>query len=438
MLRVAICLFTFLISDVSAFALTETEEYVPSMFVTFNPGGRGGCAVIVEKKTQNLSIYAFDKSIKKILSFDCSTGEIAGAKSRSGDKKTPEGIYFFTKEYEDRYLSDVYGSRAFPLDYPNILDRIKGKNGNAIWLHGTNNAVKARSSNGCIVLANINIEKIANYITLNRTPVIIVDALSFEPVSAMKETKVEILRFLDQWKETHVNGTIEAFQNYYAEMSADISWRQELTELCNSFKEPDWPVRTELDRISIFQHNGIYTAIFDQYLKSSTRKVLAGTRKLFLKRNSKNLKIIGDEYQIIPQKSTKFIDENPLVTACKELKDLLDTDRGINEMVEGWLTAWISGDIAQYGNYYSKSFRFKHMNLKAWLRYKRKLSKKYNYIRVAKADLSISKKRGKNTVIFVQTYESSNYRDVGIKKLILKNEHGQWKIYREIWKKLQS
>ena len=42
----------------------------------------------------------------------------------------------------------------------------------------------------------------------------------------------------------------------------------------------------------------------------------------------------------------------------------------------------------------------------------------------------------RSSATFIQKYESSGYRAVGEKKLIFKRENGQWKIYRERWKKI--
>jgi len=85
-------------------------------------------AILVEKKNQTLFLYSF-KSGELVIQqkMPCSTGETPGVKQKSGDKKTPEGIYFLKDEYEEKYLSAVYGIKAFPLDYPNLMDKRTGK-----------------------------------------------------------------------------------------------------------------------------------------------------------------------------------------------------------------------------------------------------------------------------------------------------------------------
>ena len=135
-------------------------------------------AILVEKETQTLYVYSREnKKIDVAFSADCSTGEVFGAKKKAGDKKTPEGVYFLIDEYEDRYLTPVYGKKAFPSDYPNFLDLRLGKEGSAIWIHGTDKTLKPMDSNGCIALENDKILSLADYIQLDSTPLIIVEKI---------------------------------------------------------------------------------------------------------------------------------------------------------------------------------------------------------------------------------------------------------------------
>ncbi|MBU2521702.1 MAG: L,D-transpeptidase family protein [Proteobacteria bacterium] len=111
------------------FAVSHNQEASaklrPAMLVSCSTEQGNEYAMVVEKDTQCLFLYKYDeKMYNEINRFKCSTGETPGAKSVSGDKRTPEGVYFFTQEYKKRDLAPIYGTRAFPTDYPNILDRI--------------------------------------------------------------------------------------------------------------------------------------------------------------------------------------------------------------------------------------------------------------------------------------------------------------------------
>ena len=117
--------------------------------------------IIVDKAAQEVLVYAGNGQWRLIRRFPCSTGENKGPKQSDGDKKTPEGIYFCTHHYARKDLTPIYGNHAFPLDYPNALDRQAGKGGDAIWIHGTNKTLQTRDSNGCVVLADDDIEQLA-------------------------------------------------------------------------------------------------------------------------------------------------------------------------------------------------------------------------------------------------------------------------------------
>jgi hypothetical protein len=63
------------------------------------------------------------------------------------------------------------------------------------------------------------------------------------------------------------------------------------------------------------------------------------------------------------------------------------------------------------------------------------LNRKYKSIRVSVKDLKIKNGKKRSSAVFYQTYVSDRYRATGKKELLFKRENGQWKIYRETWKK---
>ena len=58
-----------------------------------------------------------------------SIGKMGIGKTREGDQKTPAGIYRITSFLSDIELDDFYGQGAYPLNYPNSLDRLQGRTG---------------------------------------------------------------------------------------------------------------------------------------------------------------------------------------------------------------------------------------------------------------------------------------------------------------------
>ena len=419
----------FAASDIQAGA-----ELRPAMLIASSAEQGNEYAIVVEKNTQRLFLYEYDgKMYKEINRFKCSTGEAPGAKSVSGDKKTPEGVYFFTKEHKKKDLAPIYGTRAFPIDYPNFLDRIAGRDGHSIWMHGTNKPLKARDSNGCIDLANPDIEKLAKYITLNRTPIIIVDKISYVSDDSDKKIAESISRFLLNWNNSLQNGTYHEYLNFYdPEYLPDISWWPDWSGLRKKIQSSNIAFSIKLKRPIVSMHKGIYVVLFDQIAMNSEMDLPVGTKKIFIAERGDQLRIIGEEDQVLSNMK-RAANENILIAATRKLKNTFDDKRDIKDLINTWVKTWSAKDIKQYGKCYARNFISQGgANLQSWLKYKSRLNKKYDLIQISIDNLVIKKDRNKTKAYFIQTYVSSGYRSVSSKRLELLREKGLWKIYREI------
>ncbi len=407
---------------------------IPDNLVAFGSDRVPQYAIIVEKQTQSLYLFSHEnKTTREVLRFDCSTGEVPGPKTKSGDSKTPEGVYFFTKEHLKKDLSPIYGTRAYPMDYPNILDRVAGRDGNSIWLHGTNKPLKPRDSNGCVVLENSDIDALAKYITLNQTPIIIVQRLSFDADGFPAPAASAVYTLLKDWTKALQDGTYHDYLSFYDPgYLPDISWWPGWNRL-KSGLDDRLPILSEQG--SIFRLKDLYVLLFDQSIYSGGAKKPVGRRKLFIRKSGDRYRIIGDEYLAAWDVADTASLESPLLAAYRSLILKTEKETSIKEMIDGWLRAWSAKDIKTYGDYYAKHFRSRGMNRRRWLRYKNRLNRKYAYIKVTAENLKIEKGDSRSIATFMQTYRSPGYRAIGTKKLVLVREDGQWKIFRETWKK---
>jgi len=269
-------------------------------------------AILVEKKNQTLFLYASrDNNLFVQFQAPCSTGEAVGVKQKAGDKKTPEGIYFLKDEYEDKYLSPIYGKKAFPTDYPNFMDKRSGKKGSAIWIHGTNKELKPMDSNGCIALENSNVVKLSNYVTLNSTPVIMVEEIDKIDRETLIKQEENITRMLSQWINAIEKGSYHEYLSFYSsEYLPDISWWEQWLEIRKRADNMGSNLRVKRDRTGIYYHDRVFVVVFDYFLTVENKKILVGKRKLFLENQNTSYKIMGDVFQ-----KTK----TPLMTAAKIL-----------------------------------------------------------------------------------------------------------------------
>ncbi|MCD4721791.1 MAG: L,D-transpeptidase family protein [Desulfobacula sp.] len=384
--------------------------------------------ILVEKKTQTLFLYIFkDKTLFVQFQAPCSTGEASGIKQEAGDKKTPEGIYFLYDEYEDKYLSPIYGTKAFPTDYPNFIDKKAGKNGSAIWIHGTNKKLKPMDSNGCIAMENHSILKLSDYVSLHSTPVIIVDEIDKIDGETLIKQEKNISLLLNQWIKAIENGSYHDYLSFYSsEYLPDITWWEQWLEIRKTANKPDSSLRVKRDRTGIYYHNHVFVVLFDYFLVFENKKILLGKRELFLENKNSNYQIIGDTFQKI---------KVPLVAAAKTLIKPTSKKESVIESINQWLAAWSAKDMDKYASFYANNFYSDGMNKRKWVKKKRMIAKKYNFINISGSEFKVKKKDKTCEVTFFQKYESSGYTAQGTKRLKLVNEGGLWKIYQESWKK---
>ncbi len=176
---------------------------------------KGLDAIVVEKSRQKLYLVSYNGTAPKVkLVLDCVTGKRPGDKMREGDERTPDGVYF--PLYWKDNLPPRYGIGAFPLNYPNIIDReLLHKDGHGIWIHGSDRKRAPFSSNGCVVLKNADLKKLKLYIKPKITPVVIVENLSFEPVWKLNSQKNQLLAFIYDWK-TAWEDSVKNINKYFS------------------------------------------------------------------------------------------------------------------------------------------------------------------------------------------------------------------------------
>jgi murein L,D-transpeptidase YafK len=138
--------------------------------------------ILIEKNLQRLRVFEYDGELKVVAEYFSATGENSGIKKVSGDAKTPEGIYFITKVFIDKKVT-IFGDKAFHLDYPNFFDIKAGRNGDGIYIHGTNTELKPYSTNGCVTMANDDLDDLEKYLDQALTPVVIVSELKLDRLS---------------------------------------------------------------------------------------------------------------------------------------------------------------------------------------------------------------------------------------------------------------
>ena len=392
-------------------------------------------AVLVEKSTQRIFLYSSDKKIRhKIFGFVCSTGESPGVKSKSGDRKTPEGVYFFNHEYEDRYLAPVYGKKAFATDYPNFLDRLAGRDGSAIWLHGTNKKLKPRGSNGCVAMDNSDLLDISKYISLNLTPMVIVNKIVYVDKQSLDSAGNGILEMLGNWITSLEKGDYHDYLSFYdSGYLPDMSWWPKWRKIRGKVEKKGLFFKLNRAQAGIYRTGKVFVTLCDLGLELAGKHMEYGKKEFFIRKIHGKYKIIGDQFQTLPGKIV--VRGNPLNYAADRLVMMVRQKYSFSGMVAKWLRAWSSKDMIKYANFYSEKFHSDGMNKERWIARKKRLARKYYHIYVSGDNIKIHRYRKKTIVTFFQVYKATGFTARGIKKLVLVKEGNLWKIYRETWQR---
>lgn len=206
------------------FSWEEGFLEIPSGKVPLNiielPPGR--VCLLVDKEKQRLLFYTVTQEgleLKQI--FPCTTGKNHFDKFKEGDNNTPEGVYFLKKRIEGAALKkfgDDYGNMAFILNYPNAFDQFLGKDGDGIWLHGTNQELKPwlpQATHGCVVMTNADLLELSHAIRLNKTPLVITKEIKWVTPQEHQKWRQEISAFLERWRRAWENKDFNTYGSCY-------------------------------------------------------------------------------------------------------------------------------------------------------------------------------------------------------------------------------
>lgn len=191
---------------------------VPSQFLMLSNRNRHAIAVDASKSR----LYLFENAgagLRLIADYYISVGKSGIEKSVEGDLRTPVGVYFITNTLNPKSLKDYYGSGALPINYPNPLDTRRGKTGSGIWLHGTPPNQFARppkASDGCVVLANPDLEFILNTVEIRNTPVVIAQTLDWVTPQSVNIEASAFQAVLQSWRTAKSTGNLPRTLSFYA------------------------------------------------------------------------------------------------------------------------------------------------------------------------------------------------------------------------------
>jgi murein L,D-transpeptidase YafK len=177
--------------------------------------------LLVDARRSRLYVYQNQSGqLKFMTDYYISQGKLGVDKFKEGDQKTPLGVYYITARLARARLPDFYGAGALPISYPNEWDKLNDRGGSGIWLHGTPSDSFSRpplSSDGCVVLTNPDMDKLAASVEIGKTPIVISDRLEFVTKSQWEADRKNAADMVAAWRRDAESGDAARLASHYSQ-----------------------------------------------------------------------------------------------------------------------------------------------------------------------------------------------------------------------------
>jgi murein L,D-transpeptidase YafK len=424
--------------------------------------------IAVDKQEQRLFAYERHSPMRLIAEFPCTTGQAQGDKFTNGDHKTPEGIYFVVQHITAGLNYTLYGKEAYPLNYPNPVDRLQNKTGYGIWLHGKGVPLTPQDTKGCVGMNNQDIAALGQKIRLGQ-PVAIAEHIEYqdEPSTTRAADFAALQNQVHAWARAWDNRSPEMFDFYDAD-AYSVTQKQPFKAF-RAQKERVFKAISRIDNkindLQILEGPGYWVTWFNHKYDAPNLKT-SGTRRLYWQKNAEgNLRIVGMEWlpgltspvmlasadanmTALPDTASSTAalireiaqSSEKAVSSAGQPDNISDEDYGrVNALLLDWKTAWKNADIAAYADFYAKNAVQSGLGFNRMLASKKILWARATPQEIVFDSINITKAAHGFKVKFLQTYtDIGGYSDKGVKTLLLENKNGILLITREDWKPVKQ
>jgi murein L,D-transpeptidase YafK len=271
----------------------------PDMFIQLAADARFALAVDVSRSR----LYVLENAPmgpRRVFDVYATIGKSGGGKAKEGDKRTPIGVYTLQSAVDRSKLTDFYGEGAFPLDYPNALDKKAGRDGHGIWLHGVSkdNFVRPpQSSDGCIVVSNADLKLLTPFIEAGKTSIAIADSIRWIPAAQVSEHELSLRKSIEQWRSDWESRVHDRYMTHYAEkfFSDKIDGRNAWSETRKQFTEKKSSVAVSIENLAIASvpnESNTMMVMFDQRYKSDAAAETTLRKRQYWQREGTRWKIL--------------------------------------------------------------------------------------------------------------------------------------------------
>ena len=233
--------------------------------------------IAVDTRASRLYLFANENGRLQLRTdYYVSSGKNGPFKLREGDQKTPVGVYFITGWISPAKLPDFFGAGALPVNYPNEWDLRRGRTGYGIWIHGVPSDTYSRTpqaSDGCMALANNDLEMMWRLIPDPEVPVLISDGIRWVERSLVDVRRGEVKTVIDAWRRDWESLDFERYsENYSKDFMSDGRTRAEWLRYKRRINAAKTFIRVDLTNLSTFGYQGeaeMLVVTFEQDYRSS-------------------------------------------------------------------------------------------------------------------------------------------------------------------------
>ena len=252
-----------------------TAKYVPRYLLQMQPDQKH--AIVIDTQKARLYLYQNDNGRPRFVAdYYVSHGKLGSDKRSEGDKKTPTGVYHVTDSLPAKKLGDLYGTGAFPINYPNEWDRRQGRKGHGIWLHGTPSDTFSRppkASDGCVVLSNTDLDALSKNLQIGLTPVIISNSVEWLSFDDWQSERSALNKKIEEWRADWESRDVERYLKHYSPkfQSKEANFEQFASQKRKVNAGKSW-VKVKLSNLSMFRNPGaeeLVVTTFEQDYQSN-------------------------------------------------------------------------------------------------------------------------------------------------------------------------
>jgi murein L,D-transpeptidase YafK len=251
--------------------------------------------LVVDTKRSRVYVYANDDgNLKLQTDYYVSQGKLGVNKFKEGDQKTPIGVYAVNSHIPGQKLPDFYGAGALPLNYPNEWDRLNGRGGSGIWLHGTPSDNFSRpplSSDGCVVLTNPDLRALYAATEGGKTTVLISNDVEFITKAAWDKEHQAFSQLIEDWsRDVESEDPSKLLANYSSRFRSGLgenlrTWFNRQQKSMNNARG----VTIKLSDVSMFLYPGeeaVMVGTFTQETSIGKSKNISHKRQYWVKEDA--------------------------------------------------------------------------------------------------------------------------------------------------------